>query len=100
MRRLAADHDPERDDAVEGIGFDRFTARERKFEAAGYLDHADVFGGDAALAQRPQGAVEQLLGQILVKARDDDRETAFAALRRGRVAQRLALHEAATSSMM
>ena len=44
VRRLAANHDAERDERVVAIGFDQLAARERQFETARNFDSVDVVG--------------------------------------------------------
>lgn len=95
---LAADNDPQRNQRVEAIGLDQFLARQRQLEAARNFKNADVLVGDVAIAQSPLRAIKKQIGEIGIKARQDDREVPFRAVGYGGLRRRLRLHEAATSS--
>src|SRR5881394_789281 len=73
MRRLAPDHAAERHDRVETLARRRGLGQHRQLERAGRPGDLDVGIRDPALAQRLARAVEQLRGDVLVKATDDDR---------------------------
>src|SRR5213075_3131988 len=73
MRRLAPDHASERHDRVETLARRRGLGQHRQLERAGRPGDLDVGIRDPALAQRLARAVEQLRGDVLVKATDDDR---------------------------
>ncbi len=98
--RLPPDHRAERHECIESTAVDKISARQRELEATWNLKEADVIVGDLAIAQCALGAIDELLGEIGVETRRNDRKAPSGAVGRLRTCSAISLHEAATSSKM
>ncbi len=81
MRRVAADHAAERDDAREAPRLREGHRRERQLERAGDGHHRDRAGVDAAGLELLERRVEQASGDLAVEPADDDPDRAAPAAR-------------------
>src|SRR6266404_7946129 len=77
MEGLAADNAPQANDGIVLALFGQGERRDRQLQ--GSRDPVDVRVRDLALLQCPECAAEQALGDVLVVARDDDRDMQISA---------------------
>src|SRR5580700_2958885 len=78
VRRVAADHTPERHERVITTAGGQLAGRDRQLERARYAHHRQVRGRAAVLEPRAGGALEQTRHDEIVETRRDDRDFAAA----------------------
>ncbi len=81
MRRIAAHDRAECDDGVQLLfRLDEPLRRQRKLKATGHVKKLDVLRRHATVAQSAPGSVFQILGNVFIELRDDQRKTLAAAI--------------------
>ncbi len=96
MGRLSANHNAQRHERAVAIGIDNVPTGEGQFEASGHIVHVDF--GHTTLRKRPPSAFDEVLCDVVVKARDDQSKAFAAAIGQRYVLGTVGLHEAATVS--